>query len=178
MTSPEEFPEEVQVPPVFVDTPTLALGSIVTFKQTDGGDLRLPVTLRDDNVGDLLYVRAQLSVVGQQPYAFFCSDTDVVATTGEPNREPVDVVFASTELKPRACTLVELFASTEFVRKCDDKRAFTVSVDSDDLATARMWVWEMSGDPSGSGPAAIDLVTSCQTTVTRAQTPSATMMVP
>lgn len=178
MTSPVEFPEEQPVPPVIQNTPGFPIGSILEFnKNSPDRDLRLPISVKDDNVNDMLEVRAQLSVVGQSPYSYECGPDKIIAPGVEPQRELFELVIDPNKLKDGACTLVEVYVSSEFAYGCDDQRqTFLVPSHKNDLASARFWIWETSGLVAGTQTAAQDLVTSCQT-VTRAQA-SSTAMVP
>jgi hypothetical protein len=152
-----------------LDTQTLPLGSILTFDQRTDKDLRLDVTVRDENVEDVLEFQARLSVVGQPPYVFICPD-DKIATTGQVNRM-FQVVIDPQKLKPGACTKVEVVVSKRFAGNC--MQYFGLPDDPDDVAHANYWIWEVSSDPGMFPIAAQQLLTSCQTLSASQGTPAA-----
>jgi len=168
VTSAEEFPEEPQVAPIVLDTPDLPVGSIVAFDQNSEPDLRLTITVRDDNIDDPMEIQARLSVVGQPPYDFYCSETGIPpnGTTTRQYELPLD----PSRIKQGACSRVEVVVSSRFAgaRTCGTNFGIPANSD-DDIARATYWIFEMSGDPASNPSAAQNLINSCQTVVTRAQ---------
>jgi hypothetical protein len=172
VTSAEEFPEETPVPPAVLDTPALPVGSIVAFDQTRPGDLRLPITVRDENVEDVLELQARLLVVGEQPYEYFCPG-EVIKANSTPTREEYDLIIPPQKLKTGACTKVEVVVSNHFAGTCTTN--FAAAVEPNDIAHANYWIWEVSGQPAMNAGAAQGLVTSCPT-VNTVQGTSTSMM--
>lgn len=173
VTSAEEFPDETQVPPIVLDTPDLPLGSIIAFDQRRDNELRLPITVRDENIDDELQVQVQLSVVGQSMVERICPEAPI-PKSGQADRAQFQISIGSARIKPRACSKVEVFVSRRFAGTCTDDEGFALpSFSRSDLARGRFWIWEMSGDPASEAEAAKGIVTSCQT-VTRAPTTSMT----
>jgi hypothetical protein len=173
VTSAAEFPEEIPVPPVVLNTGDLAAGDIIAYDLRGGGDLPLRVTVKDDNVDDELVMRAKLSVSGQAMFEFVCPSL-TIKPSQEPQREQFNLVIPRAMIKPGACTRVEIFVSKRFVVECPPTsedaeifaQLFARPSDKGDVASAQYWIWELSGDPASMGNAAQALVTSCQT-VTR-----------
>lgn len=162
VTSEATFPEEVQVPPVVVDTPELWSGAIVEVDQTmDVNELRLGITVRDENVNDDLEVRARLSVLGNG-YKDLCPLPTLFAV-GEPQRPQYPLIVNPMELQRGACTQLEVWVSSRFAFPCGDPTRFSVEFTEDDVAHATYWIWEVSGSPSTNPAAAQGIVTSCLT---------------
>lgn len=150
------------MPPIVLDTPELAVGSIVTFDQTtDGNDLRLGITVRDDNVNDELRVRARLTVSGLAP-SFLCPG-DTIFPSGEPQRPEYELILLPTDIRRGACTRVEVWVSSRFDAPCLEREKFDLPLIPDDVARATFWVWEMSDNPTANAEAAKVIVNSCQT---------------
>ncbi|HET6333583.1 MAG TPA: hypothetical protein VFG30_10240 [Polyangiales bacterium] len=160
MTSAEEFPEETQVPPVVVDTPDLPIGSIVAFDLNNENELRLNITVRDDNIDDDLEIQARLSVVGQSMPEYVC-DTPIMKTQ-EPQRAQSPLIVDRSKIRPGACTKVEIAVSSRFARPCaTNPELFGIPLREDDVGRATFWIWEMSGNPAANPTAAQGIVTSC-----------------
>jgi hypothetical protein len=172
VTSAEEFPEETPVPPAVLDTPALPVGSILAVDMNGISDLRLPITVRDENVDDVLELQARLSVVGEPPYEFICPG-DAIKANGTPTREEYDLIVLPQKLKKGACTKVEVVVSNHFAGTCTTN--FAAAVDPNDIAHANYWIWELSGRPSMNPGAAQDLLTSCQTANSLQGTPTSMM---
>ena len=168
VTSEAEFPEEQQVPPVVLDTPALPIGSIIAFDRKDG-EVRLTISVRDDNLEDTLEVQAELTVVGQPNPVRVCAGPNVkINPSTEAVREPFVLLIPGASVRPGACNKVTVFVSREFNGTCTDaeQRGFGVpALGKSDLAKAQFWIWEMSRDPVSNAEAAQDLVNTCQTTI-------------
>jgi hypothetical protein len=177
VTSAEEFPEELQVPPVIVDRPDFPLGSIIRSDQTKENGLRLEINVRDQNIDDVLQVHATLTVVGQRDPDLVCPMRDL-ETSGQPDRGQYDLVIDRAKIRAGTCSLLDVYVSRKFVGTCTDKpNAFTYPRDDDDFAHATFYIWEMSGDPVSNPSAATDLVNTCPT-ITLAGTSTAMPMSP
>jgi hypothetical protein len=162
VTSAEEFPEEQQVPAVVLDTPALPIGTIFQFDLMRDNELRLGITVRDENIDDELEVQARLSVVGQPDYRYVCAS--LIGPSAQPIREPVNVVVDRSKIREGACNTVDVFVSREFVGTCtQDTGAFDFPRAKGDVAHALYYIWETSGDPSQNANAARELVTTCPT---------------
>ena len=180
MTSSEDFPDEALVPPIVLNEGDLPLGSIVTVDKTQGNELRLGITVRDDNIDDELEVRAKLSTLGEGAYDWICAGT--IAPSLEPKRKAFPVILVPSGLRDRLCTRVDIFVSAEFARDCpplddEDRELFDRPLHRGDLARAQFWIWEMSGNPLSIPTAAQAIVSSCETRL-RAQTTPPMQMVP
>jgi len=174
VTSAEEFPEETNVPPVVVDTPGFANGSIITFDKNSGNELRLLITVRDENINDDVEIQARLSVLGQPTSQFICPDKLPPGT--QPVREQFPLVVERSKIQPGACTMVEVAVSSRFVRPCSTHPEYfgLPGNNENDVGHATFWIWDMTGNPLSDPAAAQALLGTCQTvTVTRAATPTA-----
>jgi hypothetical protein len=162
VTSAEEFPEEPVVPPVVIDTPDLPNGAIVAYNMNNDNELRLGITVRDENVTTDLEIQARLSVVGQPTPELICPLMPQIKSTGVPQRETFQLVVLRSQIRPGACTKVEFVVSPKFLRSCLDKPQFFGEPDRpDDVGRATYWIWEMSGNPAANPAAAQGIVTSC-----------------
>jgi hypothetical protein len=167
VTSAEDFPDEPRVPPVILDTLEMPVGSILAFNRSVPGDLRIGITVRDDNVDDELEVRARLSVLGMA-YDFICPMSKI-PPTGEPQREKYEVPFVPSMIRPGECTKVEVFVSSGFAGECaPNADGFKLTSIRNDLAVANFWIWETSGQPQTDQRAAQILLQSCET-ISRAE---------
>jgi hypothetical protein len=170
VTSAEEFPEELQVPPVVLNTTGFPIGSILTFNQMTGTDLRLGITVRDDNIDDILQVQAALSVVGQPIPEYVCP-IPTIGTSGQPERDEFSLLIPRANIRAGACNRVDIYVSRDFSGDCTDTRGFGYPRVRGDIATALYWVWETSADPVSNQSAASDIVNTCAV-VTPAGTPT------
>ena len=177
VTSAAEFPEEVKVPPIVVDTAALPIGSIITFDQTKENELALPITTSDANLDDVLELRARLSVAGQN-YENICGPS--ITPSGEPKREQARLSIPGSLLRKGACSKLEVLVSSDFSVPCPKTitdGGFGVAEETD-LAFGVFWIWEMSNGPAANATAAQDIVTSCQTLTRPTITPMPATMVP
>jgi hypothetical protein len=178
VTSAEEFPEELQVPPVVLDTPGLPIGQIVAFNQKNENELRLGLTVRDANIDDVLQVHAKLTVVGQSAAdsVYICPPIDIGAST-HPDRDQFELLIERAKIRMGACNKLDVYVSREFVGTCtQDTEAFALPSTRGDIGHGLFWIWEVSGDPVTNPGAAADIVNSCPT-VTRAGTSTSVPMV-
>jgi hypothetical protein len=182
VTNAEEFPEEQQVPPIMLDTPLVPIGSILAFDSRKDPEVRLPITVRDDNLDDTLLVHTQLTV-GQMRSRISSEDTDLrIIPSTEAVREQFTVLINGTLIRQGACNKVEVFVSREFVGDCKrDPAAFTFPQNKGDVARATFWIWELSSDPMSSAEAALGVTTTCplvtRTTSTASPTSASMPMV-
>lgn len=178
VTSEAEFPEEQQVPPVVLNTPDLPIGSVVDYDlRSQSNDVRLGISVRDDNLEDTLQVQAEITVVGQPTPNRVCPMIDIMPS-GNAVREQFGLVIDRAKIRQGACNRVEVFVSREFAGTCTDRNGFAVpQLGKGDLATAIFWIWEMSGDPLSNGDGALAITNTCMR-VTRAATTTSMPMSP
>jgi hypothetical protein len=167
VTSAEEFPEQTNVPPVVVDTPDLATGDILTFDPKNENELRLPITVRDDNLDDDVFIQARLTVLGQPMADFVCVEQPITPS-GLPERAQFSLVVDRSMIRAGACTKVELAVSSKFFRGCRDPIFFGQPQLENDVGHAKYWIWELSGNPAVNATAAQAIYTSCDTVTQRA----------
>jgi hypothetical protein len=165
VTSAEEFPEEVQVPPIVLDSPGLPIGAIVRYDQRNENGVRLRINIRDANVDDELQVQAELSVVGQSALEHVCPEVPV-GTTDQPDRMQFDLVIDRSKIRMGVCNKVDVYVSRDFAGNCTDnpKGIGLPQLDRKDLGHALYWIWEISGEPGQNPNAAQDITSSCETT--------------
>lgn len=181
VTSAEDFPDEPAVPPVVLNNTDLPLGSIVRVNKNEMNEvneLRLGITVRDDNIDDELEVRVKLSVLQEPPYEFGCAGT--ISPGLEAERPQYSVILTPSRLRERLCTKVEIAVSSEFARECppiddEDRSFFDRPLRKNDVARAQFWIWEMSGDPLSNPTEAQRLISSCETEIRSQTAPSQTM---
>jgi hypothetical protein len=168
VTSAEEFPEETQVPPVILGTPDLPLGAIMQFDHNRENELRLGITVSDDNIDDELEVHAELTVVGQSTTERVCPPK--IGAGSQPKRDQFPLVIPQAQIKIGACNTLQVFVSREFVGTCtEDVEAFKLPRRSrDDVAQAQFYIWEISADPASHPEAAQAIFTSCPVMTQRA----------
>lgn len=166
MTSAEEFPEETPVPPAVLDNPTAPVGAIWAIDKDKVSNLRLGITVRDENLDDVLQVQARLSVGGEPPYDFVCP-LGTINPTNMPTRDVFEVPIETQKLKVGLCTRVEVVVSQKFSGGC-----MGIPSEGDDSAHANYWIWEMSRMPAMNPAAAQVLLTSCQTVTSAQGTPT------
>jgi hypothetical protein len=176
VTNAEDFPEEQQVPPILLDSPALPLGSIIPFDPRNESMVPLRLTVRDDNLDDVLQLQVEVTAIGQQPKRF-CPDIKIPAGD-DPVREQVSIAVDRTMIYARACNRVVVFVSRDFANTCtdDDSRGFGVPAQKNDLGKAQFWIWDMSGDPTSNGDAALGLTTTCSLATRTTATTSTTSM--
>jgi hypothetical protein len=178
VTSSVEFEEEVNVPPAVLDTTDFQLGTIYEFDRLVARELRLDVTVRDENVSQDLELRARVSVDSSAAGRTAICPGQRIAPSGEPRRAATTLTLTESSIQRGACNQVEIFVSSQFFRECKDE-TFDLTADEDDLASGVFWVWDLTGDPHTNPNRAQELLNSCQTKPPMPNTtPPATMMVP
>ncbi len=164
VTNPVDFNDPVEIPPVIVDSAKLPNGSIVKVNVDDPGanEIRLPVTIREDNVSRVLKVRTRITK----------SDTTIEYTCPEPELLPTgtnlrsyDIVIDKTSLNRGECARVELVVSGSFgtcqIDQYVDLR-FDFAQPTDDIARATFWIWEVSGSALADAQSALRLANTCK----------------
>jgi hypothetical protein len=162
VTNAEEFAEEVQVPPIVLNTPDQPIGSIIGYDASGTDpDVRLNISVRDDNIDDTLVVHAEVSVVGQ-PTTRICPTIDIVPS-GRPERAQFGLLIPRANIRPGACNQVMVYVSREFVGTCADPIGFGRPQRSrTDIATAMFWIWETRDNPTSNDKAALGVTSTCQ----------------
>ena len=166
MTSAEEFPEETPVPPAILDNPTAPVGAIWAIDKTKVPNLSVAITVRDENLDDVLQVQARFSVGAEPPYDFACPPNPI-NPADKPTRDVFDLRIETAKLKVGLCTRLEVVVSEKFSGGC-----MGIPSEGDDAAHANYWIWEMSGMPAMNPAAAQVLLTSCQTVTSAQGTPT------
>lgn len=174
VTDPIDFKDEVDVPPVILDDPTLPNGSIIKFEKLAAGDpgakeIVIDLQIRDDNVHQSLSIRTRITKADGSTILSKCPDT-ALARQGEPiSYYPLTI--PQTSLNSGECHKVEVVVSGHFGQCYDDtaraNRFFdVVSFDHpDDIARATYWIWEVGNNVLADPVAAQTLVSSCRDTV-------------
>lgn len=178
VTSSVEFEEEANVPPVVLDSAEFPLGGVFEFDPRIAQELSLEVRVRDENLDDELEIRARVSVEDNPSRSFLiCQPNRFVFPNGTPTRDSLRLVLNQTQIMPGACSQLEVFVSSRFLRECTDadERFFDQPLDREDIAIARYSIWEVSGDPLTNLMSASALLNSCET---KAQQPNTTTTVP
>lgn len=178
MTSPVEFEEEVNIPPVLLDSTESPLGGLYEFDRLIARELRLDVRVRDENVDDEVHLRARVSVEpSTMGYTEVCPEI-YIPPSNEPERAAGTLTLTESQIQRGACNLVEIFVSSQFYQDCEEDN-YSLPADRDDLASGRFWVLDLTGDPYLNPMRAQALLNSCQTEQAMSNTtPPATMMVP
>lgn len=174
VTNPIEFKNEVDVPPVILDDPTLPNGSIIKFEKVEASaqsakEIVIDLQIRDDNVLLPLSIRTRITKADRSTILSECPDK-ALARQGEPiSYFPLTIPQAL--LNPGECHKVEVVVSGHFGDCYDDtaraNRFFdVVSFDHpDDIARATYWIWEVGNNVLADPTAAQTLVNSCRDTV-------------
>lgn len=161
VTSAEEFPEEVQVPPIVLDTPGLPIGTIIAYDMTNDNELRLSITVRDDNLDDELQVHAQTSVLGVSEIMRICAPVPIMPNQ-QATREQYDFVIPRSSVRPGVCNKLDVYVSREFVGSCTERvGGFNLPQNRGDIGQAGFWIWETSGDPASNPSAAQSIFNTC-----------------
>ncbi|HEX7477066.1 MAG TPA: hypothetical protein VF331_04625 [Polyangiales bacterium] len=188
VTDPVTFKDEVNVPPVIIGDRKIPVGSIIKVDVTAAGpnELRIPVTIRDENVGQELFERTL--VTKSNGYVFYTCPEPSIPPSGSVNRSDFQIVINKTDLNPGECHRVDFVVSSRFTHcenavsdggPLDNEQVATVvglfdqASDFTDIARARYWIWEVSGGALSNPQAAQALAESCK--VIDATHPSSTV---
>lgn len=161
VTSAEEFVEEPSAAPLIVDSPGLPLGSIIAFDRRSDHELRIGISVRDDNIEDVLQVHAEVVVAGDARRERICAPTDIMPS-GEALRERLDLMVEGAKIRPRVCNKLEVYVSRKFFGSCTNMpEAFTFPAPGESVARAQFLIWEVTDEPNANPSAATAIVTSC-----------------
>lgn len=162
VTSEATFPEEEQVPPVILNTPELPIGSVIGYdsSRSTQPEVRLGISVSDENIEDTLEVHTELSVVGQPTVERVC--TMAIQPSGRAERERIEILIPKSQIRVGACNQVTVFVSREFVGTCLDPVGFgKPQLGRTDIATAQFQIWETSDSPQLNEKAALQITSTC-----------------
>jgi hypothetical protein len=173
VTDPVKFQNEVDVPPVILDDPSLPNGSIIKFqKELDPNapgakEININLTVRDDNVNQPILVRTRITKADNTVILSQCPDAQL-ARQGVP-LSYYTLTIPQGSLKTGECHKVEVVVSSKFegCYKNDDTQNshFDVVANPDDIARATYWIWEVGNNVLDSAAASKILVNSCNKTI-------------
>ncbi len=149
ITDPAQIGEPVNSPPAIRSTPEaessfVALNQIVRVDYDPGGELALPIIVRDENLADELLVqvwidyRPALTGNGFTGFPLYPDPLPKVLPTGSPDREEYWIRIAHTYFgETDRCHRVEVFVTRGFLPTAIPHR---IPEDPGDLGTATFWV--------------------------------------
>jgi hypothetical protein len=165
-------PEEPSALPVISSNPPV--GSSIRFNGVESNELRIPLTVRDQNTTEPLKVRfllesSSLTPAKERPQPDSrCPMEDVIPGTGALVRTEFPLAIPSAQIPRSACTKLtvvvgsSLFPCNKLSSAADFDK--TTAEDDDELhrALAVYWILEVSADPLVNSPElAQRLLSSC-----------------
>jgi hypothetical protein len=169
VTNPVEFKDEVDVPPLILDDPSLPNGSIIKFEKIEGNvegpkEIFIDLQVRDDNLEQRLYVRTRITKGDSSVILSSCPDAELARQGQALSVYTLPIPQAS--LNPGECHKVEIAVSGGFTgcySKNDElqRDRFDWVKDPDDIARATYWVWEVGNDLLADPVRAQTLIKSC-----------------
>lgn len=180
--------DAIELPTESPSTPTVRSrdaqyqpGTVITVDSRAGGQVSIPLQIRDEDTQETLAVRWQIVTGREIPRTplYGCPEP-TSQPTGSVDRQDVTLNVLTSQFPPGACSTLEIAVSSNF-RPCTDPNYYDVTSDPARAVTVgrlTLWFWEISMDPFTDRDAAQQLLSSCSAQAARTTAaPSGTVSV-